>query len=149
VPPAPSTEDTDRPVSSLETDAKTVEDNSQSDRYEHGPPSAADEDRSGTDIQREQFASDPNPLDVELDSALDAVKNEPKDTERNVARQVSDLTKDSLVSADIDSLVEVVSDEFGKGEYPVALEAGAGPDPRKQMEDTLGIVLLELEKRSP
>jgi hypothetical protein len=59
----------------LETDAKTDEDNTQSDRYEHGPPSAADEDRLDTDIQREQFASDSNPLDVEFDSALDAVKN--------------------------------------------------------------------------
>jgi hypothetical protein len=74
--PAPCTQDTDRPVSFLETDAKTDEDNSQSDRYDHGPPSAADEGRSDTDIQREQFASDPNPLDVELDSALDAVRNE-------------------------------------------------------------------------
>jgi hypothetical protein len=57
--PAPCTQDTDRPVSFLETDAKTDEDNSQSDRYDHGPPSAADEGRSDTDIQREQFASDP------------------------------------------------------------------------------------------
>jgi hypothetical protein len=69
--PAPSTEDAGRPVSFLETDAKTDEDNSQSDRYEHGPPSAADEGQSDTDIQREQIASGLNPLDVELDSALE------------------------------------------------------------------------------
>jgi hypothetical protein len=137
----------------LETDAKTNEDNSQSERYEHGPPSAADENRSDTDIQREQTASDLNPLDVDLDSSLDAVKNELKDTERIVARQGSDLTKDSLVSADVDSLVGVVSNEFGKGEYASAnrgaLEAGTKHDPRKQMENILGIVLLELEKRLP
>ena len=50
------------------------------------------------------------------------------------------------MSADIDSLVEVVSNEFGKGEYPGALEGGAEPDPRKQIENTLEIVRLELEK---
>jgi hypothetical protein len=86
---------------------------------------------------------------VELDSALDMVKNEPKDKQRLIARQVPDLTKDSLVSTDIDILVQVVTDEFGKGEHPGALEAGAEPDPRKQMENALGTVLLELEKKSP
>jgi hypothetical protein len=83
-----------------------------------------------------------------LDSALDAIKNKLKDKHRLIARQVPDLTEDSLVSTDIDILVEVVTDEFGKGEHPGALEAGAEPDPRKQMENALGTVLLELEKRS-
>ena len=35
--PGPSTQDAGRPPSFLETDAKTDEDNGQSDRYEHGP----------------------------------------------------------------------------------------------------------------
>jgi hypothetical protein len=146
--PARCTQDAGRPVSFLETDAKTDQDNSQNDRCEHGPPFAANEDRSDRDVEREQIASDLNPLDVELDSALDAVKNELKDKQRLIARQVPDLAKDSLVSTDIDILVEVVTDEFGKGEHPGALEAGAEPDPRKQMENALGTVLLELEKRS-
>jgi hypothetical protein len=98
--PAPSTPDTCHPPSVLETDARTDESSSRSDRYEYGPQSAADEDRLATDIQPGQIASDLNPLTVELDSALDAVKSELKNAEPTVARQGSDLTKDSLVSAE-------------------------------------------------
>ena len=91
--PGSSAPDASRPPSSLETEAITDADNGQSERHEEGLPSAADENRSDTDIQREQAASDLDPPDVDSDSALDAVKNELKDTERAVARQVSNLTK--------------------------------------------------------
>jgi hypothetical protein len=73
--PAPSTPDTcDAP--SLEADARTDESNGQSNRNEYGPQSVADENRSDTDIQREQPASDLDPHEVDLSSAPDAVKNE-------------------------------------------------------------------------
>ena len=74
--PAPSTPDTFDAPSFLETDARTDESNGQSDRYEYGLQSAADENRSDTDIQREQLVSDLDPHEVDLYSAEDAVKNE-------------------------------------------------------------------------
>jgi hypothetical protein len=91
--PGSSAPDASRPPSSLESEATTDADNGQSERHEEGLPSAADENRSDTDIQRGQAASDLDPPDVDSDSALDAVKNELKDAERAVARQVSNLTK--------------------------------------------------------
>ena len=94
-----------------------------------------------------------NPRDVDLDRALNAVDSELPVDEPAVVGEAVDLNKDGLVSVDTEGIATFFSTESGEHEHasarPNVFDAPNKSEPRKQMEHTLRLVLLELEKSSP
>lgn len=151
--PAVATQDNVSLSSFLETEAQPDEENSQSGGCEHELPTAADEHWSNNDIHSRQTAPNMNPRDVDLDRALNAVDSELPVDEPAVVGEAVDLNKDGLVSVDTEGIATFFSTESGEHEHasarPNVFDAPNKSEPRKQMEHTLRLVLLELEKSSP